>query len=154
MWNVLFYFRFHYKSRQTIQNTSEVENNIGNNITNNIPQCSMKRSYSNECEEAVKLSRENSLNCIRKNNAVSVKNKATSLRKREVVLSKISFYIVFVFLFCHSIRIVPNTYEMVTTYTKVRFVKFDLYDLIELSCLTWILCKCSKEGSSQYKVIL
>lgn len=112
----------------------------------------MKRSYSNENEfrcETVKLSRENSLNCIRKSNAVSVKNKATSLRKREVVLSKISFYIVFVFLFCHSIRIVPNTYEMVTTYTKVRFVKLDLYDLIELncsSCLTWILCW----SSSQY----
>ena len=46
-------------------------------------------------------------------------NKATSLRKREVVLSRISIYIVFVFLFCHSLRIVPNIYEMICTYTKV-----------------------------------
>ena len=48
-------------------------------------------------------------------------NKATSLRKREVILSKISIYIVFVFLFCHSLRIIPNMYEMIQTYTKVSF---------------------------------
>jgi hypothetical protein len=47
-------------------------------------------------------------------------NKATSLRKREVILSRISIYIVFVFLFCHSVRIIPNAYEMISTYTKVR----------------------------------
>jgi len=50
------------------------------------------------------------------------KNKATSLRKREVILSKISIYIVFVFLFCHSVRIVPNIYEMICTYTKVIII--------------------------------
>ena len=53
------------------------------------------------------------------NNGGKFENKATSLRKREVVLSKISCYIVFVFLFCHSVRIIPNIYEMVTTYTQV-----------------------------------
>ena len=52
------------------------------------------------------------------------KNKATSLRKREVILSKISIYIVFVFLFCHSVRIVPNIYEMICTYTKVKYPFF------------------------------
>ena len=56
------------------------------------------------------------------NDGGKFENKATSLRKREVVLSKISCYIVFVFLFCHSVRIVPNIYEMVTTYTQVCYV--------------------------------
>ena len=46
-------------------------------------------------------------------------NKATTLRKREVTLSKISIYIVFVFLFCHSVRIVPNGFELAQTYTEV-----------------------------------
>ena len=50
-------------------------------------------------------------------------NKATSLRKREVVLSRISFYIVFVFLFCHSLRIVPNLYEMIHTQVKINKAK-------------------------------
>ena len=44
---------------------------------------------------------------------------ASSLRRREVILSRISIYIAFVFLFCHSVRVVPNAYELVTTYTKV-----------------------------------
>ena len=47
-------------------------------------------------------------------------NKATMLRRREVALARISIYIVFVFLLCHSVRIVPNTYEMITTYTEVK----------------------------------
>ena len=38
-----------------------------------------------------------------------------------MILSKISIYIVFVFLFCHSLRIIPNMYEMIQTYTKVSF---------------------------------
>lgn len=60
------------------------------------------------------------------NAATLTKNKATSLRKREVILSRISIYIVFVFLFCHSVRIIPNIYEMICTYTKVSGkVKFD-----------------------------
>lgn len=52
------------------------------------------------------------------NRAGAPNNKATSLRKREVTLSKVSIYIVFVFLFCHSVRIIPNTYEMVFTYIQ------------------------------------
>ena len=43
-----------------------------------------------------------------------------SIRKREVVLAKISLYIVFVMLICHTVRLIPNTYEMVETYTQVR----------------------------------
>ena len=57
----------------------------------------------------------------------TAKNKATSLRKREVILSKISIYIVFVFLFCHSVRIVPNIYEMICTYTKVSLALNEKY---------------------------
>ena len=44
---------------------------------------------------------------------------ASSLRRREVILSRIAIYIAFVFLFCHSVRVVPNAYELYTTYTKV-----------------------------------
>eukprot|EP00095_Tigriopus_kingsejongensis_P007902 snap_masked-scaffold132_size323655-processed-gene-1.0 protein:Tk07902 transcript:snap_masked-scaffold132_size323655-processed-gene-1.0-mRNA-1 annotation:"solute carrier family 12 member 9" len=47
-------------------------------------------------------------------------NKATSLRKREVTLSKVSIYIVFVFLFCHSVRIIPNTFELISTYAQAN----------------------------------
>ncbi len=54
-------------------------------------------------------------------------NKATSLRKREVILSRISIYIVFVFLFCHSLRIIPNVYEMICTYTKVHNTVFAIF---------------------------
>lgn len=43
-------------------------------------------------------------------------NQAESLRKREVALAKISLYIVFVFLVCHSVRMFPNTFEMVQTH--------------------------------------
>ena len=45
---------------------------------------------------------------------------AGDLRRREVVLAKISLYMVFVFLICHSVKIVPNIYEMVQTYLEVR----------------------------------
>ncbi len=44
---------------------------------------------------------------------------ASDLRRREVVLAKISLYMVFVFLICHSVKIVPNIYEMVQTYLAV-----------------------------------
>ena len=67
----------------------------------------------------------------------SPKNKATSLRKREVILSRISFYIVFVFLFCHGVRVVPNTYELITTYTQVS-AKWPL--LNDSSIFTTIYC--------------
>jgi len=72
-------------------------------------------------------------------------NKATSLRKREVVLSRISLYIVFLFLFCHSLRTIPNVYEMVATYLlqgneKVQFPRWVMkfanlsHLMITLSC--------------------
>ena len=50
-------------------------------------------------------------------------NKATLLRKREVILSRISIYIVFLFLLCHSLRSVPNAYEMVKTYSSDKDTK-------------------------------
>ena len=62
-------------------------------------------------------------------------NNATSLRRREVTFSRISFYIVFVFLFCHSIRTIPNLYEVANKYlfpvsTKIR-VALSLFALTE-----------------------
>ncbi|TRY71961.1 hypothetical protein TCAL_14087 [Tigriopus californicus] len=39
-------------------------------------------------------------------------------RKREVILAKISLYIVFVFLVCHGARLFPNTFEVVQTYME------------------------------------
>ena len=48
-----------------------------------------------------------------------VSGNAGDLRRREVVLAKISLYMVFVFLICHSVKIVPNIYEMVQTYLEV-----------------------------------
>lgn len=41
----------------------------------------------------------------------------SDLRKREVVLAKISIYMVVVLLMCHVIKIVPNIYELVLTYS-------------------------------------
>ena len=54
-------------------------------------------------------------------NSSIVSGQANSdLRKKEVVLAKISLYMVFVFLICHSVKIVPNIFEMVQTYYEVR----------------------------------
>ena len=39
-----------------------------------------------------------------------------SLRRREVVLARISLYIAFVFLLCHIIRLIPNAYEMIQSF--------------------------------------
>ena len=53
-------------------------------------------------------------------NSSIVSGQASSdLRKKEVVLAKISLYMVFVFLICHSVKIVPNIFEMVQTYYEV-----------------------------------
>ena len=41
-------------------------------------------------------------------------------RRRELALAKVSLYIVFVMLLCHSVRLIPNTYEMIQTYTQVK----------------------------------
>ena len=54
-------------------------------------------------------------------NSSIVSGQANSdLRKKEVVLAKISLYMVFVFLICHSVKIVPNIFEMVQTYYEAR----------------------------------
>ena len=59
-------------------------------------------------------------NCNRPSVASAVvSGNAGDLRRREVVLAKISLYMVFVFLICHSVKIVPNIYEMVQTYLEV-----------------------------------
>jgi len=93
--------RVHYQSNRN--RTSTIRNNSENSTTN---------------ENITIQSSTNGGSSQNGNQAISTKNKATSLRKREVILSRISIYIVFVFLFCHSVRIVPNIYEMVCTYTK------------------------------------
>ena len=49
----------------------------------------------------------------------------SDLRRREVVLAKISLYMVFVLLICHSFKIVPNIYEMVLTYVGVSIATSD-----------------------------
>ena len=95
--------RVHYQSNRN--RTSTMRNNSENSTTNE--NITIQSSTNGSSQNG--------------NQAISTKNKATSLRKREVILSRISIYIVFVFLFCHSVRIVPNIYEMVCTYTKVRF---------------------------------
>eukprot|EP00095_Tigriopus_kingsejongensis_P005175 maker-scaffold237_size242172-snap-gene-1.31 protein:Tk05175 transcript:maker-scaffold237_size242172-snap-gene-1.31-mRNA-1 annotation:"fmrfamide receptor" len=46
------------------------------------------------------------------------KSSANTPRRREVQLSKISIYIVFMFVICHSVRLIPNTYEMAYTYSQ------------------------------------
>ena len=48
-------------------------------------------------------------------------------RRRELALAKVSLYIVFVMLLCHSVRLIPNTYEMIQTYTQVRITKCEIY---------------------------
>jgi hypothetical protein len=40
----------------------------------------------------------------------------TTLRKREVQLSRISVYIVVIIVTCHTIRIIPNTWEIAQTF--------------------------------------
>ena len=94
---VFFPFQLTYYCRRTNTTTTTTTDNRGDGI------------------------KQRSLQLRRKSSAVSCSklpssstNKATSLRRREVVLSRISIYIVFVFLFCHSIRIIPNLYEMVS----------------------------------------
>ena len=54
----------------------------------------------------------------------SSSNNIVSVRKRELILARISIYIVFVMLICHSIRLIPNTYEMIQTYTQVSCQSF------------------------------
>jgi hypothetical protein len=55
-----------------------------------------------------------------------------SIRKRELVLARISLYIVFVMLICNSVRLIPNTYEMVQTYSQVTFeIIFIVYIRVE-----------------------
>lgn len=55
---------------------------------------------------------------IVRSRATQSKKKQASLttpRKREVLLSRISIYIVFMFVICHSVRLIPNTFEMIFT---------------------------------------
>ena len=58
---------------------------------------------------------QNRLKILKKSSSV------LSIRKRELVLARISLYIVFVMLLCNSVRLIPNAYEMVQTYTQVKF---------------------------------
>ena len=115
--------RVHYQSNRN--RTSTIRNNSENSTTN---------------ENITIQSSTNGGSSQNGNQAISTKNKATSLRKREVILSRISIYIVFVFLFCHSVRIVPNIYEMVCTYTKVRFLTFTVFENYEYIQMEILIC--------------
>ena len=57
----------------------------------------------------------------KKKKANKFSSAGTSLRRREVALAKISLYIVFVMLICHGVRLIPNMYEMIETYTEVKY---------------------------------
>ena len=54
------------------------------------------------------------------------------VRKREVQLSRINIYIVVILVLCHSIRILPNTWEIVHTFYD-KEEKVSLYSTA-LSC--------------------
>lgn len=47
-------------------------------------------------------------------------------RRREVLLSKISIYIVYMFVCCHSVRIIPTIYELIWHYAKKTDDAMDL----------------------------
>ena len=59
----------------------------------------------------------------------------SDLRRREVVLAKISLYMVFVFLICHSVKIVPNIYEMAQTYLMVSLLSHHTIYLMTFTIL-------------------
>ena len=59
-----------------------------------------------------------------KTSVVKTSSGGPSLRRREVALAKISLYIVFVMLICHGVRLIPNTYEMIETYTQVSLIHY------------------------------
>ena len=42
-----------------------------------------------------------------------------TMRKREVLLSRISLYIVIIIVSCHTVRIVPNVWEIVQSCSGV-----------------------------------
>ena len=41
----------------------------------------------------------------------------TIIRKREVVISRVSVYIVVILVSCHTVRIIPNIWEIAQTFT-------------------------------------
>ena len=44
---------------------------------------------------------------------VTITTLQRTLRKREVTLSRINIYIVYIIVSCHTIRIIPNAWEIV-----------------------------------------
>lgn len=75
-----------------------------------------------------------------KTSVVKTSSSGTSLRKREVALSKISLYIVFVMLICHGVRLIPNTYEMIETYTQVCTISSNSNTAIYIYKAIWADC--------------
>ena len=69
----------------------------------------------------------NSSGCV--SGTVAGTEQACSLRRREVILARISLYIVFVFLICHGVRLFPNTFEMIQTYMEVSFFNSRIWRL-------------------------
>ena len=94
-----------------LSNIPETESNIS------VKELSTSKHLSkSESQTTSFTSRNDSLYEVRRFEKFS---NAVSIRKREVVLAKISLYIVFVMLLCHGVRLIPNMYEMIQTYTQV-----------------------------------
>jgi len=77
-------------------------------------------------------------NSRRSNNSsrISEKNskKHVTPRRREVLLSKISLYIVYMFVCCHSVRLIPTVYELDWTYRQKKS------DTDVMPWPTWVAC--------------
>ena len=54
----------------------------------------------------------------------------TIIRKREVVISRVSVYIVVILVSCHTIRIIPNVWEIAQTITAGSGPKVNIIDLL------------------------
>ena len=120
--NLLNNIRIHYSCRKRLQDAQRQSETFKNG--DEIQELNIGETYEKGSEQR---------------RSIIQQNKATSLRKREVILSRISIYIVFVFLFCHSLRIIPNVYEMICTYTKVCQLVFERI-LNDLKSILIVFC--------------
>nr|XP_040568983.1 uncharacterized protein LOC121118465 [Lepeophtheirus salmonis] len=102
-----------------------------NTFTENIRVCfssiTSKRKSSHSLDEETKdistnvdhvESESNTVSSVKDIRKTKYYHSIASQRHREVILAKISIYITFVFLLCHSVRLIPNSYEMYITYVK------------------------------------
>ena len=48
------------------------------------------------------------------------------VRKREVLISKVSIYIVIIIVLCHSVRLIPTIWEISQTFLEADEVRLNL----------------------------